>query len=108
MSTVKTTIGVRTRSQTGAKAQTTAARVDVAPEPDTASPRRRYSDVVARRPPNPVQGEGADPSGKRQFLFPLLFRALKGRKSHQVDKRSSKVPKVPKVDCLFNLGHLTL
>jgi hypothetical protein len=59
MSIVKTMIGVRTRSQTGAKAQTTAAKDNVAPEPEMASPCHQYSDVVARRPPTPVQGEGA-------------------------------------------------
>jgi hypothetical protein len=34
-------------------------RLRTTPEPETASPRRRYSDVVARRPPTPVQEEGA-------------------------------------------------
>jgi hypothetical protein len=60
MSTVKTTIGVYTWSQTGAKAQTTVAKNDIVPEPETASPRHRYSDVVAHRLPTPVQGEGAE------------------------------------------------
>jgi hypothetical protein len=47
-------IGVHTWSQTGAKAQTTVARVGVAPEPDTASPCCQYSDVVAHGPPTPI------------------------------------------------------
>jgi hypothetical protein len=54
MSTVKTMTGVHTWSQTGAKAQTTAAKNDIVPEPEMASPHCQYSDVVAHRLPTPI------------------------------------------------------
>jgi hypothetical protein len=89
MSTVKTTIGVLPQSQTGTKAQTTAAKIDVVPEPDTASPCHQYSDVVACRLPTPIQRQGAkqlnvDPDCKVPGALEETLLFTSGEKTKQV------------------------